>query len=278
MEQQTVSGPFTVAGVGIHRGVEARVTVRPAPANTGRRFLSNGISIQAQVRYVVDTTRSTTLGSDGVTISTVEHLLSALAGCGIDNCLIDVDGPEIPILDGSALPFVDAINAAGIERQGVPARTISISRTISVSSGGSELRAEPADELYLEVTTEFDEWPAGTATVAVHGADGIPESYAGAIAPARTFAFRREVEMLIAAGLAKGGSLDNALIISPPNEYSTPLRVPSEWCAHKLLDVIGDLALLDARPAMSIHARRPGHRINTALAQSIYAKCREQTP
>ena len=173
---------------------------------------------------------------------------------------------------------MEAILAAGIETQGVPASAICPPETVSLTAGGSELRAEPAEELYLEVVTEFDEWPEGAAVVAVQGHNGIPDGYHGSIAPARTFAFRREVEMLIAAGLAKGGSLDNALIISPPHDYSTPLRVTSEWCVHKMLDLIGDLALLDGRLAMKVYARRPGHRINTLLAQSISANHRETMP
>jgi len=274
-EQQTIGSMFQFEGVGIHTGTMARVIVYPAPPGTGRVFQIGGESLPAQVQFVIDTRRSTTLGREGVKLSTVEHLLSALAGCGIDNCTMVVEGPEIPILDGSARPHVEAIRAAGIVGQGVPARFIHLSEPVTVNAGGSELRAEPADCLSVQVTTEFDEWSGGLATVSIEGPEGVPVDYANTIAPARTFAFRREVEMLIAAGLAKGGSLDNALIIDPPDTLSSPLRVPFEWCAHKMLDAIGDLALLDARLAMKISARRPGHGSNTALARAIFAQNHE---
>ena len=275
MNQQTISTSFLLEGIGIHTGITGRVTVHPAEPGTGRRFRTNGVTIPAEVRYVVDTTRSTTLGLDGSRISTVEHVLSALAGCGIDNCTIDVEGPEIPILDGSALPFVEAIRSVGVVSQRVPARILRLSEPVSVTMGASEMRATPADTLHIEVTTKFDDWPEGAATLIAHGPDGIPSRYFEEIAPARTFAFRQEVESLIAAGLAKGGSLDNALIIDPPDTFSTPLRVPSEWCAHKLLDVTGDCALLNARLIMNLYACRPGHRINTAFARAILAQGRE---
>lgn len=275
MEQQTLSRPFGFSGVGIHSGVEARVTVHPAEPGAGRIFSTEGLSIPARVDFVVDTTRSTTLGRDGARIGTVEHLLSALAGCGIDNCRIEVDGPEIPILDGSGRPFVEAINDAGIQRQSLPARTLRLREAVTVTAGASVLRAEPAAVLGMRVATEFDEWPEGQAAVTIDGSAGMLQDYSDRIAPARTFAFRREVDMLIAAGLARGGSLDNALIISPPDTFSSPLRVPLEWCAHKMLDLIGDLALLDARLVATIDALRPGHRINTLLAQAIFAQCNE---
>jgi UDP-3-O-[3-hydroxymyristoyl] N-acetylglucosamine deacetylase len=277
MEQQTVSKAFSMEGAGIHTGIVGRVVVNPAEANTGRLFQRSGVSSPAHVQFVVDTTRCTTLGCDGTRISTVEHLLSALAGCGIDNCRIEVEGPEVPILDGSALPFVEAIRAAGIETQGVLARCVRVREPVTVTMGSSDLCVYPADHFSLEVVTEFDDWPEGAATLVVSGEDGVPNGYAETVAPARTFAFRHEVEMLIAAGLAKGGSLDNALIITPPSAFSTPLRVASEWCAHKMLDAIGDLALLNARLVMRIHARRPGHRVNTALARAILAHSPEMT-
>ena len=277
MDQQTVSRAFKFEGVGIHTGAIARVVVHPADANTGRIFETGGVSIPARVQFVVDTMRCTTLGWNGARVSTVEHLLSALAGCGVDNCRILVEGPEIPILDGSALPLVEAILEAGIKGQGVPARCIGLREPVVVTNGSSRMCAEPSNEFAVEITTEFDEWPEGAATVSLRDADGAPERYRETIAPARTFAFRGEVEMLIAAGLVRGGSLDNALIITPPDSFSTPVRVPLEWCAHKLLDVIGDLALLDARLLMNIRGQRPGHRVNTALANAVLAQSREQT-
>ena len=275
MDQQTIRRPFQIEGVGIHTGVRGTVLVEPAAPNFGRTFICGGVTLPAHVRYVVDTARCTTLGRDGATVSTVEHLLSALAGCGIDNCTMTVMGPEIPILDGSALPIVQEIQAAGIEVQQAPARFLELAEAVSVELGASRMRAEPAAGLRIEAITEFAQWPEGAASVTSACDGGVPGDYARAIAPARTFAFRNEVEMLIAAGLAKGGSLDNALIVEPPDTFSSPLRLPHEWCAHKLLDVLGDLALLNARLRMSVTATQPGHRANVALAEVIAARSHE---
>jgi UDP-3-O-[3-hydroxymyristoyl] N-acetylglucosamine deacetylase len=277
MNQQTIASPFTLSGVGIHTGATGRIVVHPAEPETGRRFRIGSITLPASVEYVVDTRRCTSLGAEGVRISTVEHLLSALAGCGVDNCEIEAEGPEIPILDGSSLPFVEAILSVGVVPQAAPARFVALTEPISLSLNGTEMSAQPSDCLTFRVTTVFDDWLEGSVTVSAEGVDGIPAGYQNTIAPARTFAFRREVEMLIAAGLAKGGSLDNALIIDPPSTYSSPLRVANEWCAHKLLDLIGDLALLNARLSIEISAVRPGHSTNTALANAILGQLRGNT-
>jgi UDP-3-O-[3-hydroxymyristoyl] N-acetylglucosamine deacetylase len=269
VEQQTLAQAFTLEGVGIHTGAAGRVTAHPAPADTGRVFRSGGRDIPARADHVADTSRCTTLGADGARVSTVEHLLSALHGLGVDNVIIEVVGPEIPILDGSALPWVEAIQAAGVAAQGVPARVFTLAEPCEVAEGASRFQAAPGDGLRVEVVTEFHEWPEGRASQAYASGPEGARRYVDQVAPARTFAFRREVEMLLAAGLAKGGSLDNALIISPPDTFSTPLRLPQEWCAHKLLDVIGDLALVDARLNVHLTAIRPGHRLNVRLAGAL---------
>ena len=274
MLQQTLANSFLLEGVGIHTGAMSRIVVHPAEANTGRRFEVGGETIPARVEYVIDTARCTTLENNGARVSTVEHLLSALQGCGIDNARIEVFGPEIPILDGSALPFVEAIQAAGIETQAYPAREIFLTEPIELTDGGSIMHAIPAADFACEVHTEFTDWPEGSATVSKRVGPEFTEQFAFEIAPARTFAFMREVEALLAAGLAKGGSLDNALIITPPDTFSTPLRLPQEWCVHKLLDVIGDLALLDARPRLHLSALRPGHRANVRCAALIREKAK----
>lgn len=269
MKQHTIEHSFTLRGVGIHTGAIGSITVHPGDVNFGRRFLAGGVAFAAHVDNVVDTTRCTAVGCEGVRVSTVEHLLSALAGLGVDNVLIEVDGPEIPILDGSAGPFVEAILAAGIAAQDADARVMTIASAHSYSAGASSVAISPSPAFCVEAVTDFDDWPEGTAAVRhVEDAHGA-QTYASRIAPARTFAFRREVEMLLAAGLAKGGSLDNALIITPPDQFSSPLRVEQEWCAHKALDLIGDLALTNARFAVSVTARRPGHRLNVETARYL---------
>jgi len=261
--QNTIASAFTLSGIGIHSGRQGRVTVHPAEENTGRVFRAGGIEIPAHYNYVADTRRCTTLGHEGTTISTVEHLLSALYGMQIDNAVIEVEGIEIPILDGSALPFVEAIQSVGIAAQTASANVMTLSKEIHVR-GTSEMHVLPSETFSIRCAVAFENWTEGTANPLCEVES--PAVYANEIAPARTFAFQHEVEALLAAGLAKGGSLDNALIITPPNTFSTPLRMPQEWAIHKILDIIGDLALIDARLCLTLEAVKPGHRINTELA------------
>lgn len=275
MEQNTLAAPFTLEGVGIHTGAHGKVTVSPAEADTGRVFRVGQTAIPAQAAYVVDTARCTTLGRDGARVSTVEHLLSALHGLSIDNALIEVTGPEIPILDGSALPFVEAIRAAGIRAQGRPPRRLALRGPVELGEGKSRISGQPADDFMVLALTEFDEWPEGKSGRRMWPGPDAAATFAREVAPARTFAFRHEVEALLAAGLAQGGSLENALIIAPPDGFSSPLRLPQEWGAHKLLDLIGDLALLDARLAMEVTALRPGHRLNVRFANELLQQAQQ---
>ena len=274
MEQQTLAGTFALEGVGIHTGAQGRVTVTPAEAGAGRVFRVGSVTIPARAEFVIDTSRSTRLGRDGATVSTVEHLLSALHAFGVDNAVIVVEGPEIPILDGSAAPFAEAIRRVGVRGQNRPARTLILETPVVVEQGGTRLAAKPATGLNLRVRTEFDAWPEGRAECRVNVGPAGAAAYCADIGPARTFAFRSEVELLLQAGLAQGGSLENALIITPPNSFSTPLRLPQEWCAHKMLDLVGDLALADARLELRVDALRPGHRANVAFVTALSAHSR----
>ena len=281
LEQHTLAHSFHFEGVGIHTGETTRVTVHPADVDTGRAFRVNGQTIPAHADWVVDTTRCTTLGREGTRLHTVEHLLSALHAYRIDNALIEVEGSEIPILDGSALPHAQAIEQSGIIAQSKPARTITLTRALSLEERASHVSAEPALQFDVTVCVEFDHWREGKAEQGYTSGEAGGVSYLQSIAPARTFAFDFEVKQLLAAGLARGGSLDNALIISPPDEtsevsrmgtstkFSTPLRLPHEWCAHKLLDVLGDFALFNARPLMRVTAFRPGHGSNIRFVQAV---------
>ncbi len=266
--QQTLREPFTISGIGIHTGKSVRVTVHPAAENFGRVCRISDTDIPARADYVVDTSRCTVLGVEGIRISTVEHLLSALAALNVDNALIEVDSNELPILDGSALPWTEAILSAGITEQRQKAHQLKIDKTFQVTQGQSSIEAAPAERYSLEVTTQFDTWPEGLAALKFDMNEDA-ESYRTRIAPARTFAFLQEVQPIIDAGLAKGGSLDNVLIITPPAEFSSKLRIENEWCAHKMLDCIGDMALLNARPCFRIRAVRPGHKINNAMAREL---------
>ncbi len=269
MEQQTLANAFTFAGIGIHTGTQGRVTVHPGDADTGRVFRVGAKTFPARADYVVDTTRCTTLACEQTRLHTVEHLLSALAAFDIDNAVIEVEGSEIPILDGSAREHAQAIQQSGIIAQGKPPHVLRLEQPLSLDERATTMRATPADTLQVEVQVDFANWPQGQATRSFRADAGGASDYALNIAPARTFAFRQEIEALLAAGLALGGSLDNALVITPPDTFSSPLRLSAEWCAHKLLDVLGDLALVNARLLASLTLTRPGHAANVKLAQAL---------
>ena len=279
--QQTLAGPFTFSGVGIHTGTHATVTVHPAEVDTGRVIRVQSLSFPARADFVVETTRCTTLAVEGVRVYTVEHLLSALHAYQIDNALIDIEGVEVPILDGSALPHALAIEQSGIIGQNKAPHTLKLSRPLLLEDRSSVLSANPVDAnvLRIEVSTEFDVWPAGstsqTFAMGVDTTQNLANAYREQIAPARTFAFEHEVAQLLAAGLARGGSLKNALVITPPDTFSSPLRLQGEWCAHKLLDVLGDLALVNARLVLDLKALRPGHTGNVRFARLLLEQLKQ---
>lgn len=272
MNQGTLREEVVLCGTGIHTGTEGRITICPAEADSGRVFEVNGVSIPARADYVVETQRCTTLGRDGERISTVEHLLSALFACGADNARIVAEGSEIPILDGSALPFAEAILAAGVCEQDAPAKEFVLKSAIRFTDRDCVMEAAPSDEYVLEATTYFPKWEEGRAQGVFRFTERGLSDYITQIAPARTFAFDFEVRWLLEQGLAKGGSLDNALVITPPDGFSTPLRLEAEWLQHKILDMIGDLALLDRRPKMRVSAVCPGHQNNVNLARRLLSQ------
>jgi UDP-3-O-[3-hydroxymyristoyl] N-acetylglucosamine deacetylase len=230
----------------------------------------DGRSFPAVAASVASTQRCTVLQSaDGrARVSTVEHVLSALHGLQVDNALIGVDGPEIPILDGSALPWVEALLAAGIAPLAEPVEFLTLRETVALRDGDSWLVAEPADQFRVTCVIDFDHPLIGTQAETFVG---DPHTFAREIAPARTFGFLAEVEALRAAGLALGGSLDNALIIHD-DHFSSPFRVPNELLRHKLLDLWGDLALAGGRLRAHVTAVKPGHRINAAFAALLAQK------
>jgi UDP-3-O-[3-hydroxymyristoyl] N-acetylglucosamine deacetylase len=261
-KQTTLRRPFTVRGAGMHTGRHAEVTVRPSPADSGIVFLCGARRIPARASFVVSTRRCTCLGEGDAQLHTIEHVTSALAGLGVDNAEITVDGPEVPILDGSGLPWVEEIRAAGIETLDKGVQPIVPRETVALRDGDSWLVAAPAERFSLTCVTHFDHPLLGT-TAGTFGDD--PEEFAREIAPSRTFGFIHEVEALRAAGLAQGGSVDNALVIYE-DRFSSPLRVPDEWLRHKALDLYGDLSLAGGPIQAAITAVMPGHRINTRFA------------
>ncbi len=239
----------------------------PAAAGHGLRFrIDDAVEVPAHISAVVDTRRATVIGWGDKRVSTVEHLLSALVGCGVTNALIHVDGPEIPALDGSAAPFVELIDTAGIVDLDVPRATFVPDRSHVFRDGDKLLAIFPSDEFRVRMTVDFAS-PIGTqyADVVV-----TPATYRREIAPNRTFGYQREVEALLASGLAAGGSLENAVVFGEDGPLR-PLRRPDEPVWHKVLDLIGDFALLGAPPRCEIVAIKSGHTLHAQAVRALAA-------
>ena len=264
-KQCTLGEAVSIEGVGVHTGKQSRVTIHPAGENTGITFDVQGRYIPALAEYVVSTDRCTTLGVDGVRVMTVEHLLSALVGAGVDNARIEVQGEEIPVLDGSAKPWVECFQRVGLREQRAERQRVRLTRPVSVMAGDRGIWAMPHPERLLISTVHYDHPLVGTQVAWFH-LDKI--DYLEEIAPARTFGFWEEVEALLARGKALGGNLDNALLIFP-DRYSAPLRFSDEVLRHKVLDFIGDLALVGAQVEALFVAVKPSHTLNTAFALAL---------
>jgi UDP-3-O-[3-hydroxymyristoyl] N-acetylglucosamine deacetylase len=270
--QTTLRTSVAIEGVGLHSGHPVRAFFRPAPAGHGivfHRLDRPETAIPARVASASTFDYATTLNVGGVSVGTVEHVLSAAFGEGLDNCSIELDGPEVPILDGSALPFVRLFHAAGFERLDVPVATLSPSVPIRVSRDGRSVSFEP-DGPGLTITYEID-FPHPVVgrqelTVAIR-----PEEYSARIAPARTFGFAKDVETLRSRGLARGGSLHNAVVLDDTGVLSGPLRFRDEFVRHKVLDLMGDLALLGVALDGHIRARRAGHALHIEFARALAA-------
>lgn len=256
--QTTLRDTIEFEGIGLHTGLPARVSVRPAKASSGLSFrLDGAVTIPAHAEYVTDTRRATILGSGEHSVSTVEHLLSALTGMGVDNALIDVEGPEIPVMDGSALPFARAIADVGTSLLSEAKRRYVPAASTFFRDGDKLLIVLPAAEFRVKVAVAYDA-PIGAQFFDV---EITPESYLREIAPCRTFGFAHEVDALRQAGLVRGGSLENAVVFAPEGPLQA-LRFPDEPVRHKVLDLIGDFALLGALPQCEIVAFKGGHTLH----------------
>ncbi|NNF37750.1 MAG: bifunctional UDP-3-O-[3-hydroxymyristoyl] N-acetylglucosamine deacetylase/3-hydroxyacyl-ACP dehydratase [Gemmatimonadetes bacterium] len=270
--QQTLAASVTLEGVGTHTGKAARLTLGPAEPGTGRRFrrvdLDGSPEIPAHIDHVVATELGTTLGLGETRVATVEHVLAALAALDVDNALLELDGPETPIMDGSFLPFVDAIERVGVVEQDEPARVIEVLGPVQVADkSGPSYVATPSDGLRISATIDFEHPAIGRlfGSYVAHG-----ERFAEELAPARTFGFRADAEALRARGLALGSSLDNAVILDDDGVMNPDgLRFPDEFIRHKVGDIVGDLALTGARIQGHIVAERPSHAGNMALARTL---------
>lgn len=274
--QHTIASPVCFGGVGVHTGARAQVRVRPAPAGAGIGFFRTDVTdrdplVPAVGGSVCETRLGTTIGNAaGVTVSTVEHLMAVFSALSIDNAVVEIDGPEAPIMDGSSRPFVISLDRAGRRRQEARRRYIEILETIEVADGGKFARVTPADGFEVAVEIAFDSSAIGRQRIEL----AIDEaSFRRELADCRTFGFLHEVDALRAAGLARGGDLDNVVVIEGDSVLNPEgLRRPDEFVRHKALDAIGDLYLLGAPIIGRYEARYAGHGLNNSLVRAILAR------
>ena len=269
--QRTLKRPTSCEGVGLHTGAKVSLRIMPAPVDSGVVFVRVDLpgkpSVPARVEFVVSAALATTLGRDDCRVGTVEHLLSALSGVGIDNARIEVDGPEVPIMDGSAAPFAALVSEAGIRLQDKTKSFLVIRREVTVKDGDKHATIAPSKRLRIDCKIDFKHPLISDQTYSLEFSD---RTYAKEIARARTFGFLKDVEALQANGLARGGSLDNAIVI---DEFSIlnpeGLRFPDEFVRHKLLDTLGDVALM-GRPVLGhLTVYKSGHALNHRLVMKV---------
>ena len=265
--QQTVRRPVSLDGIGLHSGETVTMTLSPAAADTGILFRANdGTLIPANADHVVDTNSATTIGAFGVRVRTIEHLMAAAAALGIDNLMVDMDGPEVPAADGSAKPFVDLLRSAGRVSLGAPRRPITISQPIRVGTESRWIEVLPADSLRISYTLDNNHPIIGLQA----GTFGISEEvFCDELAPARTYGFLRDVPAMRQSGLARGGSLENAIVVGKRSVLNDSLRFPDEFVRHKILDLVGDLFLLGRPLRAHVVGRNAGHALNYQLVAAI---------
>lgn len=269
----SIQAPFELSGVGLHTGTQTQVRVLPASRHEGRYFvrvdLAGSPVIPARVEFVRQTTLSTELGNEDACVRTVEHLLAALAAQGVDSARIEINGPEVPLLDGSAHPWVEAINSVGVVGENDPTsipNTRILKEPVWVHQGDAFVAALPAPQTRFTYGIDFDlpaigqQWYSWTPAT---------ERFAAEIAPARTFGFAAQIEQLRSQGLIKGGSLDNALVCDVSGWLNPPLRFANEPVRHKILDLVGDISLLGAFPSAHFLAYKASHKLHIQLARLL---------
>ncbi|HVY41619.1 MAG TPA: UDP-3-O-acyl-N-acetylglucosamine deacetylase [Hyphomicrobiaceae bacterium] len=273
--QTTIAREIEITGTGVHSGAPASVVLHPAPAETGLRFLVSKrgkiiSEISADVRSVKNLTLCTVVGDDrGVTVGTVEHLLSAVRGLCVDNCYIEIDSKEVPIMDGSAAAFVSAIDDAGVRELAASRKFIKVIKPIRIQEGNSWGELSPYNGFQLDVEIDFDSPVIGRQRMRL---DMSPGTYRNELARARTFGFMRDVEKLWKSGLALGASLENTVAIGDDRIMNPEgLRYPQEFVRHKMLDAVGDLALAGAPLLGAYKSVRGGHRLNAHVVQALLA-------
>jgi len=263
--QATLKSALHFAGVGVHTGAQARIEIAPAPPGSGIVFLLNGsVRVPATAEYVTETARATVIGRDGATVSTIEHLMAGLFAMGVDNATIAVDGPEIPVMDGSAQAFAQAIAQSGVLAQGEVRKRLVVTEPRFFRDGDRMLIVLPASRLRVQFLADFAP-PVGTQ---FFSSEITPDVFLKELAGARTFAFLHEVEALRKRGLAQGGTLENAVVFGPEGPL-TPLRWSDEVVRHKVLDLLGDLSLIGAYPQCEVIAVKSGHRLHCIATQEL---------
>lgn len=274
-ERTTLAQAAVCAGIGLHTGARVRMVLKPAPAGTGIVFDRTDLDLadcRIPARY--DLVRSTDLGTTivnacGASVSTVEHLMAAFAGLGVDDVLVELHGPEVPAMDGSSQPFIELLEHAGLKTQPAPRRAIRILKPVEVSLGGRTAVFLPSLQPAIDVSIDFDNAVIGTQQ---YRFEVTPERFRTEIAAARTFGFRRDYETLLKAGLARGGSMENAVVLDDDGVANPEgLRFADEFVRHKILDAVGDLYLAGA-PILGLYqASRPGHGINNVAVRALMA-------
>jgi UDP-3-O-[3-hydroxymyristoyl] N-acetylglucosamine deacetylase len=271
MKQTTIAAPVEAEGLGLHTAVPVRLRLLPAPPDTGYVFVRtdlDGFELPASVEAVAHCSYATTLMRTGVMLSTVEHLLAALRGLGVDNCYVEVDNLELPIMDGSSEAFAGMVLRAGVAEQPAARRALRVRERVEVEQGNRRVSVEPFDGWEIDCTVDFMHPLIGRQHMRFDALDA--EAFRREIAPARTFGFTEEIEALRRANLIRGGSLDNAIVLAPERMLNeTPLRYADEFVRHKILDIIGDLALLGMPPLGLVRAERSGHLLHAALMSKL---------
>jgi UDP-3-O-[3-hydroxymyristoyl] N-acetylglucosamine deacetylase len=269
VQRKTINTNVSITGIGLHSGIYTTVELKPVPAGSGITFERTdlqGLRIPALQASTTALDYATTVGKDDVQVGTVEHLLSSIMACGITDVDILIDGPEVPIIDGSALPFMHLIDAAGVRELDSEVRVLRLREPIEVSDGDKTIRMTPANRLIVKYRIDFDHPVIGRESFHF---DFGHDNFLKKIAPARTFGFLRDVEKLRAAGLARGGSVENAVVLDDRGVVNGPLRFKDEFVRHKILDLVGDLALIGRPIAGDITAYRAGHALHSRFVEAI---------
>ncbi len=271
VQRKTINTTVSITGIGLHSGIYTTVELKPVPAGSGVTFVRadlDGLRIAALQASTTALDHATTVGKDDVQVGTVEHLLAAIMACGITDLDIHIDGPEVPIIDGSALPFMHLIDAAGVRELDAELPVLRLREPVEVVEGDKSIRIVPAKNLVIRYKIDFDHPVIGRESFHF---DFGHDSFLRKIAPARTFGFLRDVEKLRAAGLARGGSVENAVVLDDRGVVNGPLRFKDEFVRHKILDLVGDLALIGRPIAGEITAYRGGHALHSRFVEKILA-------